>query len=864
MSYPGEIWRRLRSLGRGSRFHAELNEEMQFHMESRVDELVQSGVPRDVALLRAKREFGSGPRVAEDARSSWEFRWFEDLLADLAYAQRALRRNPGFALAAISCLALGIGADSTIFSVTTSFLLSVPSARDPESLISIQAGGNSSSTVADYKFLRNARIFESTAGTNPERDVNWRNGDESLRLHAASVTDDYFVTLGAPFELGRGIEPGETNTVVLSYRFWSGRFGRDASIAGRHVVLDGKPYTVVGVLPADHRNIVGYGFSPDIYVPVLRDDEYVQFYARLPGGMGIPAARERLRVVLGELDRIHPIQGWKRDNSETHVAGVAGMDILGSEQAGPVIAFFGMLLIVVALVLLVACTNVAGLLLARASARSHELAVRLSLGASRGRVVRHLLAESLLLSLLGAAAGLLIDVICGRLISNLTLPLPVPIQLVIKPDGRLLWYSIGLVLASSLLSGLMPALRAVRRDVNVILKREQRAERTWGLRGALIAGQIAVSTVLLATGFLFLHNLRRAVSMNPGFDTKHTVWASMRLVPEDYKDPSRQRSLVEEALNRLRSLPGAEAVAVTRRVPLNDNCKEATNLRTDLSPASMPVTYECNDVGPDYFRAIGIPLLRGREFTADDRAGSPAVAIVNESFARLIFGARDPVGHTVTTWGPIRIVGVVRDSRYFTLGEKPHPALYIPYLANDEPVALNFIVRASGSPAALVKPVADLLGRLDAGAAVETKPLIRSMGLALLPSQVGAAMLGTMGVLGLVLAAIGLYGALLYSVSRRTREIGVRVALGASSAAVLRLVCRHSFGLTAIGLAIGLIISAFATRPLAMFLVPGLSTADPAALVGVVAVFGAIAALATLVPAVKALRVEPISALRYE
>ncbi len=374
-------------------------------MESRAEELEQSGVPRAEALARARREFGSRLKAAEDTSGAWQLRWLEDLFSDLRYAARAFRRNPGFALTAIFCLALGIGANTTIFNITTSFLFSEPSCRDSASLIAIWEGGNSESSITDYKFLRDAHIFDGMAGINVEREVNWRDGDRTSRFYAGVVTDDFFTTLGIPFLLGRGIAPGETNTAVLSDRVWRSTFGEDPAILGRKLILDGRIYTIVGVLPANHRSIAGFGLSPDIYIPVAHDDDYVQFYARMPKGMTIPIARARLRSIFEQLDRIHPKNGWKR-TSQARVTGVTGFDLLNQKMPGAVTAFFAMLMIVVGLVLLIACTNVASLLLARASSRSQELAIRLSLGASRRRIVRHLLAESLLLSVLGLAAGL--------------------------------------------------------------------------------------------------------------------------------------------------------------------------------------------------------------------------------------------------------------------------------------------------------------------------------------------------------------------------------------------------------------------------------------------------------------------------
>ena len=865
MAYGKELWRRLFYLLRRSRFQSELSDEMQFHIESRAEELEHGGVPRKEALARARREFGPAARAVEDTHGAWQIRWLEDLFSDLRYALRAFRRNPGFALTAIACLALGIGANTTIFSITTGFLFSLPSCRDAASLVHIEEGGNSNATITDYKLLRDTRIFDGMAGINPETQVNWRDGDRTTRLYAALVTDDYFSTLGVPFLLGRGIAPAETTTVVLSNRLWHRRFAADSSVLGRKIVLDGRIYTVAGVLPADHRTAVGFGFSPEIYVPALHDDDTVQLYARMSPAMTVGIARARLTGVLRELDRLHPHEGWKRTD-DLRIGGVTGIAALENRNMMPVLAFFGMLMIVVALVLLIACANVASLLLARASSRSQELAIRLALGAGRTRIVRHLLAESLLLAAAGAIAGLALDLACVNLLGGISLPLPIPLRLIVAPDWRLLLYSACLAIVTALVAGLLPALKAVRKDVNAALRSEERQTgRAWGLRAFLVAGQLALSIVLLATGFLFVHNLLRATSMNPGFDVKHTIWAFMRLVPERYTDPARQMSLVREALARLRALPGVEAAAVTHIVPLNDQWHNSTSLQTDISTKPIQVRFEQNSVGPDYFRAIGIPILRGREFSPRDRTGSPPVVVVNQTFARYVFGNLDPVGHVITFYGTkCLIVGIAKDSKYATLGEDPKPALYGSYFQNDEQVTLHFIVRTAASPFSYGKPISDTLARLDSTAAIETKPMSQGLGMALLPSQAGAAMLGAMGVLGLALASIGLYGVLLYSVSRRTREIGLRVALGATPSAVLRLVCRDSFTLVGAGMSAGLLLAFFATRPLAMFLVPGLGASDPFAFLAVTAVLAAVALLATLAPALRALRVDPMTALRHE
>jgi predicted permease len=851
-------------LGRG-RFDRQLQDEMRFHVECRADELEQSGMSRKDALAAARREFGSPARASEDARDAWQFRWLEELLSDLRYAARAFRRNPAFAFTGILCLTLGIGANTLLFSITTGLLFNQPSSRDAATLAAIRIGGNSHAPVSDYRFLREAKLFDDLAGINPESQMNWRNGDQNRSLWTTTVTSNFFTMTGVPLAFGRGIAEGEKDTVVLSNGLWRTRLGSDPAVLGRSLLLDGRHFTVVGVLPDNHRTIIGIGFSPDLYVPVQKDDDMLMLYSRLPRDMSLAQARSRLQGACRELDRLHPAGGgWKRTN-EISVSGVTGIEAFGREMLMPIYAFFAMVMFVAGLVLLIACANVASLLLARASSRSQELAIRLSLGARRSRIVRHLLAESLLLAALGTAAGLLIDIAGSAMLGRYRLPLPVPIQLVIEPDVPLLIYSICLALITVLAAGLLPAFKAVRGGASATLKQdEHQTGRVWNLRAALVGGQIAVSVVLLATGFLFLHNLIRATTMNPGFDVDRTLWASMRLVPESYKDQRKQELLVQSALERLESLPGVESATAARSVPLNDSIMRGEDMRTDVGKQSRNTMFQYNRVSPGYFRTMGIPILHGREFAYADGQGSPV--ILNQAFAALAFGTVDPVGHTMWAGNnaPLLVVGVVKNSKYLTLGERDRPALYEPYFGAAEPVNVNFLIRSAASPASLARTVNATLMQLDGSAAVETKPMSGALGLALLPSRAGAAMLGSIGILGLVLASIGLYGILLYAVVRRTREIGLRVALGATPAQVIRLVFGQSLGMVAAGTAAGLALAWLATRPLALFLVPGLSPADPVSFAAVVGVLGAVSVVAAAAPAIRALRVDPMVALRYE
>ena len=465
---------------------------------------------------------------------------------------------------------------------------------------------------------------------------------------------------------------------------------------------------------------------------------------------------------------------------EIDINAVSGIERIGQDpQLLPIAAFFAMLLLVVGLVLLIACANVASMLLARAASRSQEIAIRLSIGAGRGRLLRQFLAESLALALCGTTAGLALNLALTTLLSGIRLPLPIPIQYQIRPDWRLLTYSIVLAFGTCLLAGLMPALKSTRAGLSVALKAsEHQVGGRWSLRNALVVGQVAVSIVLLSAGLLFLRNLASASTTSPGFDIEHTLWGHMRLVPEAYASADQTRALAATALEQLRALAGVDSATVARVVPLNDNMTMGVDVQVDGRSSPGRVLFRMNHVGADYFRVMQIPLLSGREFRASDRH----VAILNENLARRLFGNTDPIGHTIR-WdaGVVQVIGVAKNSKYFTLGEEKMSAYYAPFADMTEPRAtLHFLVRATGRPEPLVPAVSSILGRLDPTAAVETKPMSQALVFALLPSRVGAAFLGTVGLLGLTLAAIGLYGALLYSVSRRLREIGLRIALGAT------------------------------------------------------------------------------------
>lgn len=482
--------------------------------------------------------------------------------------------------------------------------------------------------------------------------------------------------------------------------------------------------------------------------------------------------------------------------------------------------------------------------------------------------MRQLLAESLLLAALGTTAGLGLNVVTTLAMNRIRLPLPVPLRLHIEPDWRLLSYSIALTAISALLCGVLPALKATRRDVNRGLKIEER--QTGGrarIQRLLVTGQLTVSVLLLIVSFLFLKNLLSAASMSPGFDVHHTVWAYMRLVPSHYTTRKQIDPVVQASLEKLRLLPGVESAATLEIVPLNGNRHNTTDARVDNSATAQIIRYEENAVGPDYFKTIGIPLIAGREFLPSDTRNAPPVVILNSSLARQLFGDKNAVGHTIRLHSglPQTIVGVAKDSKYFTLGAEHVPAMYPCHIQSDNAIVnLNFMVRSALPPAGLVKEISQTLTSVDRTAALEVKPMQKSMAFAMLPSQVGAALLGTMGMLALILAAVGVYGILIYSVSRRLREFGLRMALGAARMAVVWLVLKDSFGMLFGGTATGLLLAFVATPPLSSFLTPEVSTHDVTAFALTVAVLGTVALAASVSPVVRAVRVDPAVALRYE
>jgi predicted permease len=579
-------------------------------------------------------------------------------------------------------------------------------------------------------------------------------------------------------------------------------------------------------------------------------------------------------MTLGQLNAAMPALGQRLDrefpsgyesNKELRATPVSGIARLEKErEALTVSLFFAILLVIVGLVLLIACVNVAGLLLARASTRRQEIAIRLALGASRGRLLQQLLAESLLLSLAGAALGFLFALAAAKAAAAIPLPVPIPIRLQIEPDWRVASYAALMAILSAIASGLMPAWQSVRESLSAGMHRERKLR----IRRVLVIAQIAVSFIVLTTAALFLQNLLRTTSLSPGFDIRHTVRAEVYLPPRVYKDSRTIDTYVRRALDGLRRIPGIESAAAARIIPFTDATNFDSGITFPDTGEKQQARFNWNAVTPDFFRVMDIAILRGRPFAAQGNGGSKVV-IVNQEFVRRYLGSREPVG-TTFLWGddrktPFQIVGVVRGAKNMTIGEDARAQLYEPLaqISNDRP-RIQFVTRSATPPAAQLTAVRQALRQAEPAAGLEVETMFSAIGFAFLPSQVGAVLMGSIGALALLLAIIGLYGVLAYSVARRTREIGIRIAIGASPGDVSGMMLRAFARLLVTGIGIGLLVALFVTRPLSMFFVPGLSASDPATFAAVIAVLAVTGVLAALGPVHRALGVDPLQCLRYE
>ncbi|MCA1615741.1 MAG: ABC transporter permease [Acidobacteria bacterium] len=882
-----KLTRRLRALLRRPKVEHDLDEELRFHLSKEIEQNAIRGMGAAEARRAALVKFGGVEKFKEECRDARGVRPLEDLWQDLRYGLRRLAQSPGFSLVAVLSLALGIGANTAIFSLVNAALLRPLPVERPGRIVSLANAAGSRGFPAfsypNYKDFRD-RSSEVFDGLYAYRfaPLSVSHDGASERLWGYVVTGNYFEVLGVKASLGRVLTPeddrlpGAYPVTVMSYEGWRRRFGADPSVVGKTLIVNGRSFTVVGVLPPGF-----YGTEiiadPELWFPVSmqaeievgnnwldkRAVENLLIQGRLKPGVGADQAQAALNAVALQLEREFP------DINEGNRVTLSPPGFISGMIRGAVLGFTGLLMAVVAFVLLLACVNLANLLLARGAERRKEIAMRLALGASRLRIVRQLMAESMLLAAGGGAVGTLLAYWLVRLAAGFKPPVDVPLAIDLRLDYRVMVFTCLVSLLTGVLFGLLPAWQATKVELLPALKDESSSGgfRRSRLKSGLVALQVALSLVLLVGGGLMLRALRRAQALELGFNPQGAVEASFDLRLQGY-DEGRGREFQRRLLERVRELPGVHAAGLVDLAPVDLHFSRDSVYVEGRAPERVARTPRAmtSRAGPGYFRAMSTRLVRGRDFTERDDERSLPVAIVNETFARRFWPGEDPLGRRFRLGGPesplLEVVGVVEDGKYAGLSEEPQGYVVRP-LAQAYTGTNTVILRTERDAKELLAAVVGEMRQLDPHLPVSGKPLEERLAMPLLPVRVAATLLGGFGLLALALAAIGIYGVMSYAVSRRTREIGIRMALGAQASNVLRLTIRQGMTPVLAGVGAGLAAALGLTR-LARSLLFGVSAADPLTYAGVAALLTTVALLACYVPARRATKVDPLVALRSE
>ncbi|HKG60285.1 MAG TPA: ABC transporter permease [Pyrinomonadaceae bacterium] len=814
----------------------------------------------------------------------------QTLLQDLRYGVRMLVKQKGLTSVAIFSLALGIGLNTAIFSIVNAVLIRpLPVVKNQDRLVWLRAP----ISYPDYVDYRNqANSFAGMAAITGTHDFSVTAGSEPELVKGEYVTENYFDLLGVPAVMGRVFveEDGKTQTpvVILSENLWRTRFASDANIAGRQISLNGFGFTVVGVMP---KNFTGteVGLNRELWLPLSmyrllnppaaaraanpganlfenRDTHWLAVFALTKPDISRESAGSELTGIarrVAENYRGEVEAETLRSVQLLRMSG--GMDPRDQEEVLPVA---GIAMGVVALVLLIACANIASLLLARAAIRRRETAIRQALGASRRRLMRQWLTESVLLGIAGGAVGLILAVWANRLLVSRLQSTPLA-ALEFDLDYRVLAFTLVVSVATGIVFGLAPAIQASRLNIVMALKSDALkvagAHRSY-LRNAFVTVQLILSVVLLVGSGLFIRALQRASSIDPGFTVERALMAPINLGLLRY-DKTQGEAFYRDVLARMQTQAGIEQATLVRFPQMGSSFAQFQVFTEGSEPAGEGMSTGFNVVGPNYFRTMGTTLLRGREFTEADRDGAPGTVVINETLATRLWANEDALGKRVSIAGPkgpfLEVVGVARDSKYRTLGEVTRPYVYLPLQQSYDP-KMTLVVRTTGEPKALTSIVREQIRSLNPNLPIAGVQTLREqLELTLLPSRIAAWTLGGFGTLALLLAGIGIYGVVSYGAAQRTREIGVRMALGAKEKDVLGLVLWDGLIVIGAGLAIGLLLAAAATRVIAAFLY-GIGATDPLTFVVVPLLLGGVALLASYVPARRAVKVDPLVALRYE
>ncbi|MBL8214871.1 MAG: ABC transporter permease [Bryobacterales bacterium] len=780
------------------------------------------------------------------------------LLADLKHALRSLCKTPALAGIGIVSLALGIGPNITIYSIVREMILDDISARQPDRLARVSA----SIPYDRYRELRDAGVFEDLAFSLWFRDANWMAGTHREVVWQIATSANFFEVLGVEAGVGRLYSQRDEGhpVAVVSHGFWSRRLHRDSQVVGRTLHVDGKLYLVTGVLPRDYRSIVGHGVSPEVYLMAPPNSAQCRPFGRLRDGMTRSQAREALaaaaRNIGGE-------EFARRVSGVRPMAGLAANAGEGTNRR--FLLFFVMLYGTAALLTLIACLNAGGLLLLRGAARQRELAIRKALGASRGRLIRQLLAEGAVLVGVGAGAGLILDSLLREKLSYIRWPTAynLPMEFHFQTDRGLYLYAVAAALLTLLISSLLPAVRSSDVTLNLAMKQGEPAFslRRWSLRNGFLAVQLAVSVVLVSLGLLFTRSFVHLAKVDPGFDVKGTVIVVIRQ-PQGQHEGESGWEWRDRIVERIREVPGVTGVTSIGTLPLMGELQSAGPLRRRSD--SLVTAHDAYELGGGeaFCRVLRIPLLLGRDFELADRSRRPVPVILSRTLAQRLFGDEDPVGREIAVNRPspeyVQVVGVAADAKLRSLGEEHPPVFFTPFSL------AQLVVSTKGEGAGWVRPLQGALSAFGSGASVEVRPMADAAAGALFPMRVAAGFAGSLALVGLVLVLVGLYGSVAHATRRRAREMAIRSAIGASHAMIVRTAIGDGMTVLVCGIVTGLPLAAAAIVPFTDILPDGLHPYSPAMFAAVALVPLAVGTIAAWMPARGVANVDPSSVLREE